>query len=306
MRVSEALVFLNGKLLPSSKAALSIYDFGIVLGATITDLLRTIAGRPYRMEEHIARFYRSCKYAGIAPPLSAEECARATCELIDANMKHVPPGGDLAVVYFITPGENLIYAGSAGGAAAGRPTFCIHSFPLPFALFRKLFEDGARLAIPSTRHVPPQCVDAKVKHRSRLHWWLAEREAKLVDSAAIPLLLDLDGNLTETGGANFLLARGGAVFSPSPRNILCGVSRSVVMEMCARLGIPFLERDLQVHDAVTCDEAFLVTTPYCIAPVVSINGIAVGPGPRGGPLFERLLSQWSEDAGLDIRGQFLA
>src|SRR5689334_2244805 len=244
-------------MVPSSQAALSIYDFGIVLGATITDFLRTFAGSPYRMEEHIARFYRSCKYAGIAPPLSAEECARATSELIEENMKLVPHGGDLGVVYFITPGENLIYAGSAGGSGGGRATFCIHSFPLPFALFRKLFEEGARLVIPSTRHVPPQCLDAKVKHRSRLHWWLAEREAKLADSGAIPLLLDLDGNVTETAGANFLLVRDGAVCSPTPRNILCGVSRSIVMEMCAKLRIPFLERDLQVHDAVTCDEAFL-------------------------------------------------
>jgi branched-chain amino acid aminotransferase len=296
----EPVVYLNGSFIPSSQASVSIYDYGIVIGATITDLLRTFAGKPYRMEQHIDRFYRSCKYAGIKPPKTEIECAELTRELIRRNMPLLTPGNDLAVVYFITPGVNLLYAGSAGGGEMRQATFCIHSFPLPRALFRAFFTEGVHVVIPSTRHVPPQCVDSKIKQRSRLHWWLAEREAKLGDARAVPLLLDLGGNLTETSGANFLLVRKGKVYSPASRNILCGISRDVVRELCGRLGIDFEERDLQVHDAVTADEAFLVTTPYCMAPVTSINGVPIDRG----PVFERLLAQWSQEVGLDIRQQF--
>ena len=49
---SEPLVFIRGRLVPASQANVSIYDFGIVLGATITDLLRT-----FRLEDHVKRFY---------------------------------------------------------------------------------------------------------------------------------------------------------------------------------------------------------------------------------------------------------
>ncbi len=302
---NEPVVYLRGQFMPASEAKVSIYDFGIVLGATVTDLIRTFKHRPYRLEDHVRRFYDSCKYARIMPPITPAETARVTEELIARNAAFLAPEEDLVVVYFITPGENLVYAGSAAASPLTQPTFCIHSFPLPVQLFRRLFTDGAHLVTPSTRHVPPQCVDPKIKNRSRLHFWLAEQEAQLVDPSAMPLLLDLGGNLTETGGGNVLVVRDGTVLSPSPRNILLGISRKVVTELCRKLAIPFAERDLQVHDAITADEVLISTTPYCLAPVVKFNGVTVGDGKVGGPVFERLLAAWSEEVGLDIRAQFL-
>lgn len=303
---SEPLVFIRGRLVPASQANVSIYDFGIVLGATITDLLRTFRQKTYRLEDHVKRFYDSCKYARIDPPVSAAETASITEELVRHNSQVAGPDAELAVVYFITPGENLVYAGSAAaGGAKLTPTYCIHSFPMPFQLFRRFFETGLHLVTPSTRHVPPQCVDPKIKNRSRLHWWLAEQEAHLVDPGAMPLLLDLQGNLTETSGSNVLLVKNGTVYSPVPRNILLGISRKVVMELCQKLSIPFVERDLQVHDALTADEAFVTTTPYCMAPVTKINGVTIGDGAVGGPIYTRLVEAWSKEVGIDIRAQVL-
>jgi branched-chain amino acid aminotransferase len=303
---SEPWVYIRGRIMPASEANISIYDFGIVMGATVTDLLRTFNRKPYRLEDHVVRFYQSCKYVRIAPPISAQETTDLTLQLVRHNAEVAGPDAELAVVYFITPGENIVYAGSAASAGAElTPTFCIHSFPIPFHLFGRFFEKGLHLVTPSTRHVPPECVDPKVKNRSRLHWWLAEQEAHLVEGGAIPLLLDLQGNLTETSGSNFLLVREGTVYSPTPRNILLGISRKVVIELCAKLGIPFVERDLQVHDAITADEAFVTTSPYCMAPVTRFNGVPIGDGAAGGPIYNRLLQAWSEDVGVDIRAQFL-
>ena len=302
----EPWVYLRNEFLPASRAALSIYDMGIVLGATVTDMMRTFQQKPYRLDAHVHRFYDSCKYARLEPPVASERCAEITAELIAHNAKLLQPGEDLAAIWFITPGENLLYAGSASaGSATPRPTFCIHTFPLRFAFFRRLFTEGIHLVVPSTRHVPPQCVDPKIKNRSRLHWWLAEQEAHLADPAAIPLLLDVDGNLTETSGANVLLVKNGVVLSPVPRNILLGISRGVVEEICERIHIPFRERDLQLYDALTADEVFLTTTPYCMAPVSRVNGVRIGTAHTGGPLFERILAEWCADVGIDIRRQIV-
>src|SRR5206468_6316895 len=65
------------------------------------------------------------------------------------------------------PGENAVYAGSAAGGGALKPTVCIHSFSLPFKLWRHLFTEGAHVVTPAIRHVPPQCIDPKTKNRSR-------------------------------------------------------------------------------------------------------------------------------------------
>ena len=124
--------YLGGRFVPTSEAHISIYDYGIVLGATITDLLRTFLHQPYRLEEHIERFYDSCKYARIAPPLSPRRNSPGDTErLIQQNTSFLAKEEDLAVVYFITPGENRIYAGSATAGVSPQPTFCISSFSAP-------------------------------------------------------------------------------------------------------------------------------------------------------------------------------
>lgn len=300
MTSHDPLVYMSGSFIPASDAGLKIYDAGIVLGATVTDLVRTFRKGLYRLEDHVSRFYRSCKYAQILPRISPEELVSVSHRLIDHNGALLKDGAELALVTFITPGVFPVYAGSAGLAGTGEPTHVVHTFPLPFGLWKVFFTEGVHVVTPSIRHVPAQCVDPKMKCRSRMHWWLADREAHLADPKAVSLLLDLDGNITETSGANFLIVRDGRVISPSPRSILPGVSLTTVRELCGELGIPFSERDLQVHDVINADEAFLATTPYCMAPVTRINGIGIGDGKPMGEVFRRIVEAWSRRVGLDI------
>jgi branched-chain amino acid aminotransferase len=305
MQNIEPVAYFRDRIVPSSQAKLSIYDLGIVMGATISDMARTYRHRPFRLEDHLIRFYESCKYARIQPKLSKAQAQEVTLEILDHNLRGIRPKEDLAIVYFVTPGENPVYAGVAAGAVHLEPTFCIHTFPLPFEKWAGLIREGAHVVTPSIRHVPPQCTDPKIKCRSRLHWWLADQETHLVDPEAITLLLDLDGNITETGGANFLIAKKGSVVSPTGRNILRGISLQNVIEICSELQVPFVERDLQIHDVINADEAFLTTTPYGIAPVTKVNGIPIADG-KPGSLFYRISQRWSEQVGMDILAQIVA
>ena len=300
--MAEPIVYLNGRMVPQSEAGLKVYDAGIVLGATTTEMTRTFHQKLFRIDDHVARLYRSLKYMDIDIGMSRERMIAVSEEVTSRNAALLEPGQELGLIHFVTPGEFTVYAGSAAGQQKLEPTVCLHTFPMPFSLWAVFFSKGVHVVTPSTRHVPPQCVDPKMKNRSRMHWYLADRESHLIDPQAITLLLDLDGNITETSGANFLIVRNGEVVSPTLRNILPGVSRQVVIELCAALDIRFVEQDLQIHDVVNADEAFLSTTPYCMAPCTRINGIAIGTG-KAGPTFDRLLSLWSELVDLDIRAQ---
>jgi branched-chain amino acid aminotransferase len=175
---------------------------------------------------------------------------------------------------------------------------------LPFDLWAAKMQHGAHVVTPSIRHVPPQCYDPKMKYRSRMHYFLADHEARLVDPDAIALLLDLDGNVTETSGANFLIVESGTIVSPTLRNILPGISRQTVIELAARLDIPFADRDIQVHSVMNAQEAFLSSTPFCLMPVTRINGVPIADG-RPGPLYRRLIEAWSEEVRVDIVAQFV-
>ena len=303
--MSEPLVYLNGQLVPASQASLKIYDAGVVLGATVTEMTRTFRHQPFRLEDHISRLYRSLKYTRLEIGLSPEELERVSRELVASNARLMGASDELGLIHFVTAGEFPVYAGSAAADGPMKPTVCAHTFPLPFAIWAKKMREGAHVVTPSIRHVPPQCFDPKMKYRSRMHYFLADHEARLVDPDAVALLLDLDGNVTETSGANFLIVERGTIVSPTLRNILPGISRQTVIELAARLGIGFMERDIQVHSVMNADEALLASTPFCMMPVTRINGVAIADG-QPGPIFRRLLAAWSELVGLDIASQFPA
>ena len=302
------LAYLNGRFLPQTEAHLALNDAGFVWGATVTDLCRTFAGRPFRLADHLRRFRKSCEAARVPMTASDEELTDVAERLVAHNAP-APSGGlrpplaehgDLAIVFFATPGPIGYYLGEPGD---GPSTLGVHTFPLPFARYHRLIRDGAVLVIPGVRHVPAECVDPRIKQRSRLSGWIADQEARRIEPGASALLLDADGFVTETVAANFLIVRGGTVLSPPRDSILNGVSLQVVEELCRDLGIPFAERRLTVEDCRTADEAMLAGTSYCLAGVRRVAGTdLIGVG----TIRLRLLCEWGRRVGVDIERQILS
>jgi branched-chain amino acid aminotransferase len=113
-------------------------------------------------------------------------------------------------------------------------------------------------------------------------------------------MLDPDGFIAEGTGDNFFIIKNGVVITPEGRNILRGISRDYVMnELCSQLGMPVVEKNIEAYDVYTADEAFMTGTPFCMLPVTSLNGLAIGKG-EVGEGFNRLIGQWSANANIDI------
>jgi branched-subunit amino acid aminotransferase/4-amino-4-deoxychorismate lyase len=294
------LAYLNGRFLLQGDAGLPLHDAGFVWGATVTDLCRTFVRRPFRLPDHLARFRRSCVLANIPLFASEHELAAVAEHVVDHNAAFLPPEGDLAVVFFATPGPIGYYRGEPG---EGPATLGVHTFPIPFARYAPLFRDGAVLAVSSVRGVPAEAVDPWIKQRSRLHWWIAEREARRIDPRAAALLLDADGSVTETAAANFLVVQDGVVVSPPRTTILKGVSLQVTEELCRALGIPFVERPIPRAALAAAEEALLTGTAFCIAGVRRLDSRDL---PWPGPTYLRLLDSWNGVVGLDVRRQILS
>jgi len=225
-------------------------------------------------------------------------------KLLEQNAR-TRAGAEFGLVYYMTAGVNSVYAGSAGLSGNMTPTYVQHCFPLPFQLWKDYFLNGIHCVTPSIRHWPPQSLSSKIKHRNRLHMWIGEHQAHLADPKAMALYLDLDGNITETGGSNFVIFRGGTVVSPRRNNILWGISLIVLTEILVELAIPFVEADIQEYDVITADEAWVPTTPYCLGPVVRINGIPIADG-KPGPVWRRIIKRWSEIVENDIYAEVTA
>jgi branched-subunit amino acid aminotransferase/4-amino-4-deoxychorismate lyase len=297
------LAYLNGRYLAQPDVGLPLHDSGFVMGATVTDLCRTFGRRLYRLGDHLGRFKQSCQLARIPLRVTEDELTRIAQRLVQENSALLNSDEELALVVFATPGSIGYYSGMPGGVGDGEPTLGLHTFPLPFSRYKTLFQQGAHLIVPNTRHVPAASVDPRIKTRSRLFWWLAEQEVKDQAPGASALLLDTEGQVTETVGANFLIVQEGRVVSPPKQSILGGISLRVLEELCGQLAIPFAERPFTIDECLIADEALLTSTPYCIAGVSQINGEPIA-WPR--PVLLRLQKAWSEAVGLDICQQILA
>ncbi len=298
----EPLAYLNGRISPVSQTHLSIFDMGVVMGASVTEMARTFRHECFRLHEHIERLFRSLKHVGFDMDLTREALADLVLELLEHNSRLIPPHHDLGVSMFVTAGTSLIYTGFEGMSTHRKPTVCVHTFPLPFELWAEKYMLGQHIVTPSIRHLPPECLDPKIKARSRMHWYLADEQARLVDPRAVALLLDREDNVAETATANFFIVRSGRIITPTGRNTLQGISQQVVAEAADRLDLRYEQRDFQVYDVINADEAFTSSTPYGILPVLRINHKAIGDG-RIGPVYSELLKVWNQIAGLDIAEQ---
>jgi branched-chain amino acid aminotransferase len=297
--MSAPLAYWNGTFRPQSEVTIPLHDAGFVYGATVTDLCRTFHHKLFRWGDHLRRFRRSCELAQVPLRASDADLMHVAHHLAEHNAALLAPGEDLALVFLATPGVIGFYLGEPGGPGDGEPHLILHTFPLPVARYARLYREGAVLVTPAVRHMPEACVPRQVKHRSRLVWWLAEREAKRAHEHANALLLDADGCITETASANFLLVRAGEALSPPRSRILHGVSLDIVQELCQHDGIPFREAELRTSDVDQADEAFLTCTSFCMAPVRRVNEREF---PCPGPVYRRLAAAWQHQVGVPFTG----
>lgn len=298
--MNEPQAFLNGRFLPASQLAVSVVDAGFVLGATVTEQLRTFGGRLYRLVDHLARLEHSLAIVGVDPGLTLPELAAAAQRLAAANHKLLDPADDLGLSIFVTPG---IYPSYAASDDVGGPTVCMHTYPLPFRFWAEKYETGQALVTSSIGQVPAACWPRALKCRSRMHYYLADREAAAREAGARAVLLDESGYVTEGSTANVVVYRAGeGLLSPPPSMVLPGISLAVVEELAAELQIPFGTRALEVPDVACADEVLLSSTPLCLLPVARYDGQPIGDG-KPGRLFGQLIEAWNRVVGLDIVGQ---
>jgi branched-chain amino acid aminotransferase len=254
---------------------------------------RTFNGKSFRMQEHIERLYRSLKVVRIDPGVSPAEMLAISEEVVQRNEPLRGAVGDFTITQFVTRGPGR------WAYDAGPPTVCIKAAAIQFPRFAGYYTTGAHGVIARTRSYSAESLDPKVKHYSRMNFNLAELEAADVEPDAWPILMDLDGNITEGTGYNVFVVSNGALRTAGDRSILQGVSRRMVFDLAEQLAIPVVEEDLQPYDLYTADEVFFSSTSPCVLPVTHVDKRQINDG-KPGPITRQLLSEWSESVGVNI------
>lgn len=278
----QTLAFLNGQFIAAAEFSISPADAGFVYGATATDLVRTFGGRLFRLADHFARFRESCRLCRIPLTVADADLHAAAEKLVTANRRG---DEDLALVMVATPGPLGRYLGHADD---GPSTVAMHTMPAPIERYRRLFTEGGRLLTVRAGTSP---VDPHAKMRSRMHWWIAEQEAKAIDPHAWALFVDAGGFVAETAAANFLAVINGAVTSPPRTGILNGITLKIIENLSNQLGIPFVEKPLTVAECAVASELILCGTMFGVAGVRSFNAAEL---PWPGRITMQLTASWAE------------
>ena len=295
-------VYINGDYFLHKDAKISIFDTSVMRGDTVTESTRTFHHAPYRLTEHINRLFKSMKVVRYPQFVTPAELEEITMQVVEKNLPAYSAKQDFWIVHNITRGPADL--ANDPSRSINLPTVIIFTSVLDLSYWASFYEEGCHAVTPFSRAIPSQSLDPKIKNRSRLSYTLPDLEVKLVDAKAQCVLLDLNGNIGENKGGNFFIVTEGVVRTPTTRNVLAGLSRKTVLELCEELGISFVEQDLQPYDVYTSDEAFFTSTPYCIMPATRFNGLPVGDG-KVGPITKSLLGAWSKRVGLDIVAQAL-
>jgi branched-chain amino acid aminotransferase len=275
---SESLIaYVNGEYVPKDQARISVFDFGFLRGDAVFDTTSAWSGRIFKLDAHLDRLDLSLRAVRIPCPLPLEELRGV---IIETARRCGLPNAYIQTI--VTRGEPPL---GVRDLTRCRPGLIVFVVPYVFILSPEQVRSGGRAMIASTRALPVQCLDPKIKSLSRLHFDLAMLQGKAA-GVDVSIMLDLDGHVTEGPGFNVFVVRGGEMFSP-PEGILMGITRQTVFELAAEHRLPAREAQLTAFDLYAADEVFLTSTAGGIMPLVEIDGRAIGDG-KPGPVSQRV------------------
>ena len=301
-RMTSPIAWMNGELISYSQAAIPVWDLGVVAGASVSEMARTFAHKPFRLSLHLERLLPAIHKIGFPEPYDKQQFMEGINGVLDHNLPLIPTDRDLGIVMFSTAGPNPTYLGSEL-ARTTRATAAVHTFELPFETWRPQLLDGVHLRTTSVRQIPDDCFDVRLKVRNRLHWWLADQEAMHQEPGSKALLLDHAGFIAETSTSAVHLVCNGRIVTPDSC-VLNSLSSQLVEEFARTQGISFERRPVPLGEFRYASEAFLSSSAATLLPVSHVNGEQIGTTIPGA-VFNQMATAWSTLVGIDIVQQVL-
>ena len=273
-------VWINGELLPSDSAHLSVYDRGFQLGDGVFEALRARRGVAIELAGHLARLHGSLGALAIELPFGDDEVAAGIAGLLGAEgWDGVEPPGDTVIRITVSRGfdPSRGIPPHSGGAAS----VVIQAWPFKPPSAGTL-ENGLRIITSVIRRDPDSPI-AGIKTTSRAELVYARLEAERV-GADDAIFLTTDGRVTEATASNLLVIRGNACATPRlGTGILAGTTRAWLVEHGDAVGLTMVQQDIRLEDVFDADELAVCSSVGGIIPVVSVDGRQIGsgkPGPR--------------------------
>jgi branched-chain amino acid aminotransferase len=275
------IIYLNGQLIPRSKAKLSPFDHGFLYGYGLFETMRAYNGHIFRLDHHLARLRRSAETIGLANKLAASDLEAACMKTLEANKLK-----DARLRLTVSAGEGDMMPDPSTYSS---PTVLITAQNLVSLPLEK-YKSGFKAALSSLRR-NSQSPLSRLKSTCYMENILARMQAKAMgcDEA---ILLNEQGYLAEGSTTNIFLASNGELITPSLKSgVLPGITREAVLEIARASNIKTLERQVELKELIEAEEAFVTNSILELMPLTWFDGKLIGTG-KAGQLSKELLAAY--------------
>lgn len=258
---NDTIIFLDGKYVKAAEANADMYSQSLHYGYAVFEGIRTYTQQDgtikvFKGEEHYKRLQQSCEAVYIPFNYTVEELIDITLKVIELNKltdAYVRP------LVFCPPNMSLQKASSS--------SLMIAVWSWGAYLGEKL------LRVKTSSFTRPNPSGFKIHAKVSGHYVnsiLACQEAKSAgfDEA---LLLDGNGFIAEGPGSNIFLQKDGKLYTPTTANILPGITRATIIEICKQNGIVCEEKNITPQEIQQADSAFLCGTAAEVIGMESID-----------------------------------
>lgn len=266
-------VFVNGSYVPKQEATISVFDRGFIFGDGVYEVVPVIAGKMVDKAYFIERLARSLGELEIEWPCSRDDVLAMLNELITRN----------ALI------EGMVYLQITRGIADRDFAFPadITSSIVAFSSELTLIDNpAARTGIPVMTTPDLRWKRRDIKSVNLLGQVLAKQNA--VTRGGKEGWMIEDGVITEGVSSSAYIVKEQVIITrPLSNEILPGIRRRTLLELCEKEGITLEQRLFTLDEALAADEAFISSATTIVLPVVSIDGSTIGTG-EPGPITQKL------------------
>lgn len=260
-------IWINGKLVISDKAKISVFDRGFMYGDGAFETMRSYAGKVFKLDRHIDRLLVALKALRIEHKYSKEYLCGAIYKALKVNglssayIKLVVTRGEgrFGISYKDKFSPNTIITAKD---FSGYPGW--------------MFDMGVSANITGVQN--EQSVMSGIKTLNYLPYIMARFDAKDRGSDEA-ILTNTKGFITEAATSNIFIVKKNKLVTPSiGSGILPGISRGVVIEIAKKLKMSVKERLVSRTELFSADELFLTNSLAEVLPVTKVDSKPVGSG----------------------------
>ena len=265
-------VFINGKFVDEKKAAVSVFDHGLLYGDGVFEGIRAYNGRVFKLQEHVDRLFCSAKAILLKIPMSQ----KAICDaVLGTCRRNKIRNGYIRLV--VTRGSGTL---GLDPNRCKKPQVIIIAATIQLYP-KKIYERGLEIVtVPTTRN-HANAVNPAIKSLNYLNNILAKIEANNAGCLEA-IMLNSQGFVAECTGDNIFILNDKKMHTPPlSSGALHGITRGVVMGLAKEMGIEVAEPNLTRYDLFNAAECFITGTAAEVVPVVKIDGRTVGYGRPG-------------------------